>query len=177
MLVLNIHEREIPVAAAEVGALLNSLSSSGDALWPRTMWPAMRFDRPLGVGASGGHGPIRYAVEEFSSSQMVKFRLSGPRGFDGFHRFEVLPQGEGFTVLRHTIAMKAKGAALLSWPLVFRPLHDALVEDALALAQANLGLAPRVRRWSPWVKVLRWVLSLGKARSQRTPNPSGNAAR
>lgn len=121
MLVLNVHEREIPVPAAEVGALLNSLSSDSDVLWPSTMWPPMRFDRPLGVGASGGHGPIHYAVEEFSPSQMVKFQFSGPRGFNGFHRFEVLPKGEGFTVLRHTLDMKAKGAALLSWPLCLSP--------------------------------------------------------
>ena len=177
MPILNIHECNIPVSASEVGALLNSLSSDSDVLWPSTMWPPMRFDRPLAVGASGGHGPIRYAVEEFSPNQVVKFRFSGPRGFNGFHRFEVLPNGEGFTVLRHTLDMKAEGAALLSWPLVFRPLHDALLEDSLALAQATLGITPHVRPWSPWVKFLRWVFSSGKARSQQTPNPAVNRTR
>ncbi|WP_313954106.1 SRPBCC family protein, partial [Accumulibacter sp.] len=151
MQVLNIHEREISVSAAELGALLNSLSSASDALWPRLMWPPMRFDRPLGVGASGGHGPVRYAVEEFSPGRVVKFRFSGPSGFNGIHQLEVLPKREDCTVLRHTLDMKAQGAALLSWPLVFRPLHDALLEDSLALAQAAFGAVPQVRPWSPWV--------------------------
>ena len=170
MQVLNIHEREIPVSAGEVAVLLNSLSSDSDALWPRTMWPPMLFDRPLGVGASGGHGPVRYSVEDFSPGQMVKFRFSGPSGFNGFHRFEILPKSESCTVLRHTIDMKSQGVALLSWPLLFRPLHDALLEDSLAHAQATLGAVPHVRPWSLWVRFLRWVFSSGKARSQQTPN-------
>lgn len=172
MQVLNVHEREIPVPAGEVAFLLNSLSSDSDALWPRTMWPPMRFDHPLGVGASGGHGPVRYTVEKFSSGQMVSFRFSGPSGFNGVHRFEVLSKRADCTVLRHTIDMKAQGAALLSWPLVFRPLHDALLEDSLALAQASLGAVPHIRPWSLWVKFLRWVFSSGGARSQQTPNPA-----
>lgn len=171
MRVRNVHEREIPVPAAEVAALFNSLSPERDLLWPQTMWPPMRFDRPLGVGASGGHGPVRYAVEEFIPGQSVKFRFTGPRGFNGHHRLEVLPKNEGCTVLRHTIDMKAQGPALLSWSLVFRPLHDALLEDSFALAQATLGAAPHVRPWSWWVKILRWVLSSGRARGQQTPNP------
>jgi hypothetical protein len=134
----------------------------------------MRFDRPLGVGASGGHGPVRYVVEEFIPGKMVKFLFTGPRGFNGCHRFEVLPKGEGCTILRHTIAMKAQGVALLSWPFVFRPLHDALLEDSLALAQATLGTTSLARPWSLWVKFLRWVFSSGKAQGQQTPNPAVN---
>lgn len=120
---------------------------------------------------------MRYAVEEFSPGQMVTFRFSGPRGFDGIHRFEVLPRGENRAVLRHTIDMKIRGPELLSWPLVFRPLHDALLEDSLALAQANLGAIPDVRAWSPWVRFLRWVFSSGKAPGQRVPDPAVNRIR
>lgn len=176
MRVLNVHERELPVAAVEVAFLLNSLSSDSDALWPRTMWPPMRFDRPLGVGAAGGHGPVRYAVEEFRPGQIVTFRFSGPSGFNGVHRLEILPKSANCTILRHTIDMQAQGAALLSWPLVFRPLHDALIEDSLALAQATLRAVPQVRPWSLWVRFLRWVLSSGEARSQQMPHPAGQGA-
>jgi hypothetical protein len=172
MRVLNVHEREIPASAAEAARLLNSLSSDDDLLWPKKMWPPMRLDRPLGVGASGGHGPVRYIVEEFSPGQSVKFRFTGPAGFSGWHRFDLLPGSERCSVLRHTLDMKARGAALLSWPLVFRPLHDALLEDSLALAQAALGAVPEVRPWSSWVRFLRWVFSSGKARRQHTPIPS-----
>ncbi|MDP1611005.1 MAG: hypothetical protein Q8M11_08080 [Sulfuritalea sp.] len=172
MHVLNIHEREISADASEVGALIDSLASDNDALWPKAFWPPMRFDRPLGVGAVGGHGPIPYVVEEFRPGQMVKFRFLGPRGFNGSHWLEVLPKGENSVVLRHTIGMRAEGPALLSWPLFIRPLHDALLEDALALVQASVGAVPLVRPWSPWVKFLRWVMSGGRARSQQTPSPA-----
>ena len=127
----------------------------------------MRFDRPLGVGADGGHGPIRYSVEEYIPGRRVKFRFSGPRGFNGRHWFEVVPEGEAATVLRHAIAMRAEGPALLSWPLAIRHLHDALIEDALTVAQASLGIEPDIVPWSPWVRILRWLLSAGKARPQK----------
>jgi len=170
MRVTNIHERQLPLPPAEVGTLINSLASEDDRLWPGTMWPAMRFDRPLGVGAAGGHGPIRYSVEEFIPGQRVKFRFSGPRGFNGHHWFEVLPHGQASTLLRHALEMKTEGPAQLSWPLVFRWLHDACVEDSLSVGQTSLGLEPVVLSWSPWVRVLRWLLSGGSARPQQMLN-------
>jgi hypothetical protein len=74
-------------------------------------------------------------------------------------------------MLRHAIEMEVKGAALLSWALVIRPLHDALLEDALATARASLGMAPRMRPWSPWVRILRRVMSGGKPQQQEIPTP------
>lgn len=172
MHVLNIHEREIAAPLASVGKLLDSLASDHDALWPRATWPPMHFDRPLGVGAVGGHGPIPYAVDEYRPGLMVQFRFRGPRGFNGFHRFEVSPLGENnTTLLRHTIDMSATGPALFTWPVIIRPLHDALLEDALTQAQVSLGLIPAVSPWSVWVKILRWLMSGGRAKPQRTPNP------
>jgi len=169
MRVSNVHERELNATVDEVGALVNSLASGRDGLWPGAIWPSMRLDRPLGVGAAGGHGPVRYVVEAFDPGRMVKFRFTEPKGFDGHHWFEVVPRGERFAVLRHSLQIDARGSALISWPLVFRPLHDALIEDALALAQTSLGLPSAVRPWSPWVQFLRWVLSRGKVRRQSAP--------
>ena len=60
----NVHERALPVPAASAGRLLDGLGGRPDLLWPGESWPPMRFDRPLQVGADGGHGPIRYRVEE-----------------------------------------------------------------------------------------------------------------
>lgn len=167
MRVTNIHERRIARPPAEVGALLDTLASDADALWPRTNWPAMDFDRPLGVGADGGHGPVGYSVVEYVPGRRVKFRFSRPAGFNGHHWFEVIPDGNSATVLRHTIEMKAEGPALLTWPLAIRWLHDACVEDALAVGQASLGIEPLVVPWSPWVKVLRWLMTGGRARPQK----------
>lgn len=115
----------------------------------------MRLDRPLQVGAVGGHGPIRYQVETYEPGRRVRFRLCAPRGFDGFHGFEVVPTGGRGTTLRHVLEMNARGPALLTWPLVFRSLHDALVEDCLDNAACALGEVPRSRLWSLWVRMLR----------------------
>ena len=119
----------------------------------------MRFDRPLQPGALGGHGPIRYSVASYEPGQRVTFQFTAPRGFLGLHWFEVLPQGESGTLLRHTIEMNVTGSALLSWLLVFRPLHDALVEDALTKAQVALDEQPKRVRWSAWVCLLRRLLT------------------
>ena len=170
MKVLNIHERELRASPDEVGALIDSLSSRSDALWPKHAWPRIEFDRPLSVGARGGHGPIRYFVEEYVRGESITFRFTGPKGFDGFHRYERMSTSASTVVLRHTLEMTAHGRALLSWPAVYRPLHDALIEDSLATADASLGQTPRFRPWSLWVRFLRWVVSRGKARAQMTPD-------
>lgn len=172
MKVVNVHQRELQATSEKVGALMDSLASKGDALWPKQSWPRMEFDRPLGMGATGGHGPIRYFVEEYHPGRSIKFRFTGPKGFDGFHGYEVLPTGES-VVLRHTLRMDTRGLAVVSWPLVFRPMHDALIEDSLTTAEVSLGLPPRVRVWSPWVRLLRWLVSGGKARAQVVPGSAG----
>jgi hypothetical protein len=156
--VLNVHERGVAAPAAAVGALLDGLSSLHDRLWPADRWPPMRFDRPLQVGARGGHGPVRYDVGAYTPGVSIRFDFTGPRGFHGHHRFEVAVAGQRRTVLRHVVEMETRGLAVLTWPLVFGPLHDALLEDALDRAERSLGLAPEGARWSPWVRLLRCVL-------------------
>lgn len=174
MKVLNVHERELSASRKQVGALIDSLSSKQDSLWPRHTWPRMEFDRPLEVGAVGGHGPIRYFVESYSPASSIRFRFTGPKGFNGHHRYEIVEINPVLCVLRHTLEMEAVGLAVISWPLIYRPLHDALIEDSLALAQTMLGQPPLVYQWSVWVKFLRWLVSKGQARAQLTPNPAVN---
>lgn len=170
MKVLNIHERELHAKPAEVGALLDSLASAQDALWPNDTWPRIKFDRPLGLGATGGHGPIRYFVEEYQPGQSIKFRFTGPKGFDGYHGYEVIELTEEATLLRHTLKMTTHGRTIVTWLFVFRPMHDALLEDSLTVAQASLGITPDVKSWSYWVRLLRWVFSGRKARfGERRP--------
>jgi hypothetical protein len=127
----------------------------------------MEFDRPLGVGAVGGHGPIRYWVEGCVPGESVRFHLTGPPGFNGYHGFEISTLANGDVLLRHTLAMTTHGRALLTWPLIFRPLHDALLEDSLATAEVSLQLPSHVRPWSCWVRLLRWSFSRGRAPHQR----------
>ena len=172
MRVRNVHERELQASPERVGALVDSLASRDDSLWPRLAWPRMEFDRPLSVGARGGHGPIRYFVEEYVPGTSIRFRFTGPRGFDGSHGYERIGTTADTAVLRHTLDMTTYGLAVLSWPVVYRPMHDALIEDSLATAEASLGHAPQIQLWSSWVRCLRWVVSGGRARAQVTPNPA-----
>ena len=163
-MVRNVHERlyETRLSAAEAGALLiDRLAGRDDALWPREEWPPVRFDRPVGIGARGGHGPVRYTVEEYAPGRSVAFRFGAPRGFVGSHGFEVEQSAPGVVRVRHTLSMRLEGWARLSWPLAYRWLHDALVEDALDRAGASIGCAPARRaRWSVWVRLLRKALKL-----------------
>jgi hypothetical protein len=167
MKVVNIHSRILGASSKEVGALIDTLSSKNDLLWPHKLWPKMKFDNPLSVSANGGHGPIRYFVEEYSAGEHIKFRFTGPTGFDGYHGYDVIEIEPNKTELRQTLKMKARGIALLTWPLLFCPLHDALIEDSLSFAELRLNLTPAVAKWSLYVRLLRWVISRGKGRKQK----------
>ena len=155
----NIHERKLQADAQTVGQLLDSLASDDDRLWPKDRWPTMRFDRPLQVGADGGHGTVRYDVEVYQPGQRIWFRFKAPRGFHGGHGYEIIPVDEKSVILRHTIRMTISGRALLTWPFLFRPLHNALLEDSLDLAQlyAQPDAHP-ASQWSRSVRLLRWLL-------------------
>ncbi|MEN8188439.1 MAG: SRPBCC family protein [Thermodesulfobacteriota bacterium] len=169
MKVLNIHERELEASFSKVGELIDSLASQRDRLWPIRSWPRMEFDRPLEIGARGGHGPIHYFVEDYTQGESIRFCFTGPKGFDGFHEFDIVTALDKPVVLRHTLKMNTHGLAILSWPLVIGPMHDALIEDAFATAQYSLGLTVKIQPWSPWVKILRWIFSGGKPRPQLPP--------
>lgn len=105
---------------------------------------------------------------------MIRFRFTTPNGFNGWHGIEVLEATRAHCVLEHRIEMRVEGLARLTWPLMIRHLHDALIEDALAQAQAALGNPPVVRPWSIWVRLLRRLLDsrhgpgleTGRARTQ-----------
>ncbi|MGD8699289.1 MAG: hypothetical protein PVJ43_08370 [Gemmatimonadales bacterium] len=168
MRVRNVHQRILAAPFAEVGRLLDRLGSRDDPLWPCDRWPAMRLNPGLEVGAVGGHGPIRYSVEEYSPGRFVRFRFSEPRGFDGYHGFEIEAAGPGAVRLRHVLEMKTRGWARLTWPVVYRPLHDALLEDALDRAQSRCGAKVEERSWSARVRAIRWALARARNRRRGT---------
>ena len=157
-MVTNIHERLIDAPLSVVGGMIDSLGSRDDVMWPGDRWPPMRFDRPLGVGAAGGHGPVRYFVEAYDPGRSIRFRFTGPRGFVGTHGFEAEENGADMVRLRHVLLMRVEGWARWSWPLAFRWLHDALIRDAMARAESWCTSQPvRYRRWTLWVRLLRGV--------------------
>ncbi|MFE1167965.1 DUF2867 domain-containing protein [Nocardiopsis sp. NPDC058789] len=155
-LVHNTHQREIHAPAEAVAGLLGTLGGAEDLLWPSPAWMPMRLDRPLGVGADGGHGPIRYRVSAYEPGRRIRFAFRPPTRFDGTHAFEVRPLGEDRALLRHTVTGRPRGLMRLLWPLAVRPLHDALIEDLFDNAERAVSArSPRPARWSPWVRVLR----------------------
>lgn len=165
MRVLNVHRRVLAASPADVWAVIEKLGAPDDLLWPADSWPRLRFDRlPVAPGSRGGHGPIRYEVTGLEPGRKLTFRFLAPVGFDGTHAFELLPQTTGGCELVHTIAMDARGPAVVAWPLVFRPLHDALLEDLLDRAAALTGTMGEWAEWSAWVRVLRVLLGSDRAR-------------
>ncbi|HEY4022431.1 MAG TPA: SRPBCC family protein [Pseudonocardiaceae bacterium] len=167
MSVVNIHERRFPVSVDKVSALVDALATEDDPLWPRGKWHAIRLDRPLSVGATGGHGPIRYDVAAYVPGQWVRFTFSRPIGFDGFHEFTVHGD-DSQTVLRHMIALRLHSIGRLSWPLKWRWLHDALLEDLLDRAEENLvGSVESPARYSLYVRFLRSL-----PRPKKRPRPA-----
>ncbi|MET9956498.1 SRPBCC family protein [Streptomyces sp. NPDC006339] len=152
----NVHERLLTATESEVGALIDTLASGADdRLWPGTSWGPMLFDRPLGPGAVGGHGPVRYTVAGYAPGRWIRFDFTGPRGFHGFHEFAVVPVDARRTRLHHTLTMTTSGLARLTWPLAWRPMHDGCMEDALDRAElACTGTVARPARWTAYVRFL-----------------------
>lgn len=160
MKVVNVHQRVLNVSAQRVAALVATLGSPDDQLWPRKGWPRMVLDRPLAVGASGGHGPIRYDVEA-CEPQFVAFRFR-MRGVHGWHAFEVLDATERNCVLEHRMEVRLSSLMALKWLAVIRPQHDGCVEDLLSQAQSVLGETPRPVRRSAYVDFLLRHMSAGR---------------
>jgi hypothetical protein len=170
MHVRNVHRRAIG-SPEQLGALLAALASDADRLWPGDRWPRLRLDGPLAVGARGGHGPVRYRVESYDPSRRIRFRFERPRGFDGVHEFSVVIGGEEPAQIVHVIEARMWGVARISWPLVFRPLHDALIEDALDNAERQVtGRVRQPARWSAYVRLLRCGLAAGRQGGGGSPS-------
>lgn len=158
MWIRDFHERMLGCSREAAGRLIDGLGSEQDALWPRSAWPAMRFDRPLQVGAVGGHGPIHYRVAAYEPGLRVVFEFVPPTGLRGWHGFELAERGQEQVALRHLMDARPTGWMRLAWPIAIRWMHEAVIADALHGAAAAVGddAGPRPR-WSLWTRILRSV--------------------
>lgn len=156
MNVMNVHKRTLVTSPEDAWRLIANLGSKHDILWP-ARWPAIRFDRPLGLGAVGSHGPIGYYVEQYTAPELIRFRVTHPTGFDGYHEFRIVPQ-IGSVMFQHTVRIQTRGLATWFWRLVIHPLHDAMVEDIMDRASSYSSGHNFHSFWPLRVKLLRWFL-------------------
>jgi len=153
MYIANIHERKISSPVNDIGALLDTISSYDDKMWPHENWPKIKFDRLLETGAIGGHGPVRYTVASYSPGKSIKFNFT--KHFDGYHELTLEKINETVSLIRHSIKAKTRGLETISWLLAIRPLHNALIEDLFDKVEMELSCNPPPRSWGIWVKLLR----------------------
>jgi hypothetical protein len=157
----NIHERTIHATLAAAGALLDAMAEPGNPVWPSDRWPPLVLDRPIGIGADGGHGPIRYSCTGYEPGRRVEFTFAPGAPLIGTHTLEVLDgPTPGTVTVRHVIAGRLQGPGFVAWPLAIRGLHDALLEDLLDRLSIALGEPPVTpARWSMWVRLCHRVAS------------------
>ena len=158
MNVVNIHQRIINQPKFEVAKLLKTLSTKDDKVWPNKNWPAMRFINGIKVGAKGGHGIIRYSVEEYILGDLVVFKFLKPKGFNGIHKLEIQEIDTITSEVKHSIIMKTEGLASLQWVFIIRWLHDALIENAFDTIENNFLEVEKFTKWSLWVHIWRYIL-------------------
>ena len=171
MKVVNIHERVLDGSVDEVGRLIDTLASPNDLLWPIDRWVPMKFDRPLCVGAVGGHGPSGTPSNLINPVAQFVFASPNRRALTALMVSRRSRPLKDRPILRHIIEMQAVGRAFFTW-IVIRPLHDALMEDALDHAEASLGKQVPERKWSCWVKVVRWIIRRRQQPPRATPASS-----
>jgi hypothetical protein len=152
----NVHERIIDAPATTVGPLIDAIGREGDRLWPSPAWVPMRLDRPVQVGADGGHGPIRYWVSEHEPGRRIRFTFHSEGGIEGYHELSVEPIVDQRCVMRHVVEAVPRGAMRILVPVAVRWAHDAVIEDLLDNAErAATGTVRQPARWSLWVRILR----------------------
>ena len=159
MRVLNVHKRILNQPKSEVVELLKTLSTDNDRIWPIEKWPAMRFKEGINVGAKGGHGPIRYLVEEYNPNEIIQFRFLKPDGFNGVHKFEIKELSKEKTEIKHTIDMNTVGKGTIIWFLAIHSLHNALIEDGFDKLENHFLEKHKKSKWNFWVKIVRRLLA------------------
>jgi len=170
--VTSMHARDLPAGADHVGELMESLAGEPDRLWPAERWPGtpLELDRRLEVGSSGGHGVIRYSVEEHEPGRTVVFRFEPGSGLEGIHRLDVEPLSGESTRLVHTLEAEVTGM-LVPLSSALLAMHDTLIEDLLD--RAELATSGRVARQAPmprWMRAMNAVEARLLARDAGRPD-------
>ena len=168
----NVHAREIAAPVDVVGEILDTFGSPDDRVWANEIWVAepVVFDRPLGVGAVGGHGQIRYSVIEYEPGRRIVFEFSPGGGLSGTHRFELEPLGLDRCRLTHVLEtetprwMRCLVPILIGW-------HDAQVETAFDRVELEAtGSLEQRTRIPLWLRIVNGTeIAIGRALGKLPP--------
>jgi hypothetical protein len=145
----NVHERTIAAPSVLVGALLDTLASADDKFWPHENWPGVKFDRPLQVGATGGHGTGPYTVSSYTPGRHLRFEFGGGR--QGYHEFALQEVDDMTCLLRHSLKATLTFNSAWRWYFLIRPLHDALIDNV----ESQVSKVEHPQVWSSRVRKLR----------------------
>ena len=153
MKVINIHKREIQQPKTELAKLFNTLATDNDMMLATDKWSPMKLDKGLQIGSKGGHGPIKYFVTEYKPEKSITFQFD-LKGFNGFHRFDIIELETNKIELTHIIDMTTIGSATLKWALAIRWLHDAYIEDAFDKVENHFTKDKKSTEWNLCVRFL-----------------------
>ena len=116
----------------------------------------MVLDRPLALGADGGHDGIYYYVSEYEPGRRVRFTFHPRTGIVGAHELGLDALDDERSRIRHVLIGRTSGAMRVMFPAAVEPLHDAVIEDLFDNAEhETTGTVIRPATWSPRVRVLR----------------------
>lgn len=165
----NIHERIIDADPADIAPLLATLGQPDDALYP-PLWEPMRFDKPVGVGASGTHGTI----SAYEPGSLIEITFPSGTGITGTHTFTVTSLGPGRSLARHDVDARATPIAWLAWISIIAPAHNPIIEELLDRLQSAVGAPPTTpAKLSAYARLLRWF-DRARIRPAETDSRSGN---
>ncbi|MGW5816149.1 DUF2867 domain-containing protein [Streptomyces noursei] len=127
------HARTVHAPAATAGALLDHVGGAPDPPFPAPAWPPLRLDRPLGVGADGGHGTVRYRVVAHEPGRRIRFAFApGRSGASPGHReLTVRPLGPDRCRVEHVLESRLPLARRIAWHLAIGCVHATVSEELL----------------------------------------------
>ena len=122
--VRSVHSRVTDGTMDDAKRLLDTLGGPGDRLWPNDRWLRLRLDDGIEVGSQGGHGPVRYRVDEVEPGRRVRFVFEPDcrPALTRWHELRVDPAGDDGLSWTHELMLEHPSAQVRS---ILLPLHDA----------------------------------------------------
>ena len=126
MRVTNVHERRLAASPEQVEALFEDV----DAIWPD---PA-----PVKEGTALRVGPMLW--ERYNRGlTTLAWRVTSPPDLRAVFFFDIHPDGNGGTLLRHTVEGQANGECEALWRDELEPKHNAFIEALFDRTEERLA--------------------------------------